>query len=125
MESDKQPETIRQIQALVEQEGPLFRVPKKSWLNIFEYRPWISVDRKPDCYSVMLASGRTTHQPLHGPAYMVDFDLDTGELRSNFGLTGAWKSAISMWPIRDRTQAEQVYQRAVALLERCYQHYCA
>jgi len=94
---------------------PVTRWKKFLWLIPYRSRGgWISIEVKDDkdVFFVMWTDSKDSHLPhISGSAYAVDIRRDTGELNNRFGQTGAWKSAISMWPIYDdnRAEAERIF----------------
>ena len=87
-------------------------------------RGWLWIEDANDHWSVTLANGKTTHQPLDGPALGADFRKDNGERKIGpFDLTGAWKSAISMWPIRNEKEAARVFGLITSRIDLAYRYH--
>ena len=59
---------------------------------------WITVESNGDGYDVMWCSGKYTHNPLFGSAISVEF--------FNNQIGWVFKSAISMWPVRDEDEQQ-------------------
>ncbi len=80
---------------------------------------WLSITDEDRSWHVMWTTGRTTHLCTR-PALAVDIDKATGGLSSLRGVTGAWKSAISMWPVFDVHEAARVHARVCDLIRRAH-----
>jgi len=88
-------------------------------------RGWLWIENANDHWSVTLANGKTTHQPLGGPALGADFRKDNGECKVGpLDLTGAWKSALSMWPIRNEEEAARVFSLIASRVNLAYRYHC-
>ena len=84
---------------------------------------WISVDAN-DHWSVTLASRRTGHYPIFSPAFGADFRKDNGERKIGpLHLRGAWKSAISMWPITEDEEADRVFNLIASRIDAVYRYH--
>ena len=71
-----------------------------------------------------LANGKKTHQPLDGPAFAVDFLKIDGSRYIGSDLPGVSKSVISMWPVRDKEEAAQIYDLVSSRISLAYaNHY--
>lgn len=81
---------------------------------------WLWVEDSGTYWTVYIASGKTTHCALFGPCYGIDVDKTTGALYAKDGLTGAWKTALSMWPIRNKEKAETTYKYLASKIEKAY-----
>lgn len=122
------PEIIQKIERLLELHGETVPITgakaTSSWWQrllgaINPIRPgylWIDVAKH--SINVQWATGRTTHNGYQ-TTFSIDFDKATGKRYTRHGLTGAWKSALSMWPVRDESSADAYYDRIVALIEQC------
>lgn len=84
---------------------------------------WLWIEKHGDYWNVALANGQGSHNPLWGSAYSVDILVRTGARRKHLGLTGAWKSAMTTWPVRDEYEARRVWDVVVSCIEQAYQHH--
>lgn len=113
------------IRSLVQQYGNKIRVRRGFRLfgrriNLWT-RCWLRVEESPDHWGVFRASGRDTHFPIpYGPVIAADFRKDTGALHTAHGLTGAYMTALSLWPVRDETKARIIYIEICALIDSAY-----
>lgn len=65
------------------------------------YRGWIAVERKSNCWDVMWTTGKDTHFRGGGAkAISVQF-------KDDWSLGWVFKSAITMWPVRDSVEREE------------------
>lgn len=87
---------------------------------------WVSIEDKEDHWAVLWTSDRDTHDPLfHGPAIGIDVRKDTGERHriAGAGLSGAWRTAVTLWPVRDDGEAEEVFRRVQRLVDLAYSYH--
>ena len=120
-----------QIQWLVKYVGNHIKVRRKVpglWriFGKWSSNGWLSLDDKGDYWAVLWTSNRHVHNPLAGSAFGVDVNKADGlRVRGSLDLTGAWKSAISMWPIRNEEDAKVVYVKLLAMINESYEFYVA
>lgn len=79
---------------------------------------WLWISDEGSHWNVTAASSKSHHNARSGPAYAVDIDKINGSLRAEHGLTGAWKTALSIWPIRNKDEADNAFKYIVALIEK-------
>jgi hypothetical protein len=72
---------------------------------------WIAITEEKNCFSVMWTTERDSHNRHDGPALVIDLDKSDGTLYRRAGLSGAWKQALSLWPVGEQHQDEikQIY----------------
>lgn len=88
-------------------------------------RGWLWIEDTHDHWSVILANGKMTHQPLDGHAFGADFRKDNGERKVGpLDLTGAWKTAVSMWPIRNEEEAVRVFNLISSRVDLAFCFHC-
>ena len=101
---------------------------RKRVLGLFSVtlsRGWLWIDDAGDHWSVTFANGETVHQPFWGPALGADFRKNDGERKIGpLDLTGAWKTAISMWPIRKEEEAVRVFSLVASRVDLAYRYHC-
>ncbi len=72
----------------------------------------------------------TTHKEHHSriggvKSRIADFMKKDGSRKIGpMHLTGAWESAISMWPVYDHEKAEQVFEWVGNMVDWAYEYYC-
>lgn len=89
-------------------------------------RGWLWFKDVNDHWSVMLASDKTTHNSLNGPAYSADFRKDNGKRKIGpLYLTGTWISAFSTWPIVDEEKAIRTFNLIASKIDLAYRYYFA
>ena len=101
------------------------------WRKIFGLIPiklflgWLWIEERDDYWSLSLASGKSSNNHFwSGPVYGADFRKDNGNRKIGpLGLTGAWKSALSMWPILEERKASQVFALISSRVDLAYQCY--
>ncbi len=82
---------------------------------------WLWIDEGKKSWNVTIASGCTSHNPKLGPAYSADFRKEDGERAVLEGyLTGVWKSALSMWPVREEQKAKELFDWIAEGVDRAY-----
>lgn len=104
--------------------GPIQVFRRKNILGIpFKLsRGWLSFRDAGDFWSVLLTNGRHTHQPLYDDALGADFKKDDGKRKIGpLHLTGAWRSALSMWPARKDDDAIRVFNYVASMVDLAYQ----
>lgn len=100
--------TASQIKELFTNHGEKVQIGK-AW-GIFS-KGWLSIKDNGDFWHVMYINGKDTHQPLSGPALAADFLKASGERKIGpMNLTGSWKSALSMWPVKDEREATLIFE---------------
>ena len=88
-------------------------------------RGWLSFEDRGDHWSVILTNDKYTHEPLNGDALGADFLKETGERKIGpLSLTGAWRTSLTMHPVRDEEKAVQVFNYIAGMVDRAYQQYC-
>ena len=76
-------------------------------------------------WRVFLANGEKTHQPsVDDPCFAADFQKANGQPYRRFGLTGAWDSALSMWPVRDEKEATRIIDLVSSRINLAYKYHC-
>ncbi|MBI4435015.1 hypothetical protein HY635_04380 [Candidatus Uhrbacteria bacterium] len=99
----------------------VFETVRICWIIPFtRSRGWLSIKGEEAHWAVLWTSDRDTHSPLLGSAIGVDIRKDDGTRYRPAGLTGAWRSAISLWPARDEGEADQIERRMRHLIELAY-----
>lgn len=105
-----------------------------SWMSLSNVRHsqgWLSIEDLEDHWHVMWTSHKDTHD-WHGTkqhAVGIDVDKKSGLLRTvgkagePFYLSGAWKSAISMWPVREPEAAQEILDAMSARIAAAHKHY--
>ena len=85
---------------------------------------WLSFHDRGDHWAVFRTNGKYTHQPLDGDALGADFLKDTGERKIGpLSLTGAWRTAFTMHPVRDEEKAVKVFNYVARMVDLAYQQY--
>ena len=110
---------VEKIKWLKEQHGESVEIGSSFYLFS---KGWLNIDENDDAYHVMYTSAKDTHNPLSGPALGVDFTKATGDRYKRYGLSGAWRSALSMWPVRDEVEAHQVYMQVRRYIKSAYDY---
>lgn len=110
------------ISMLAEQYGKQVEVlQRKKILGLFPstlHIGWLWIEDKGTYWYVTFASGKDCHNTLNGPAIGADFLKESGERRVGpLGLSGAWESALSMWPIKEEAKAISVFTRISSLID--------
>lgn len=110
------------IGKLVERFGKSVQVFEKKrvlgFISITHHRGWLWIEDAGGHWSVTLASDKAEHQPLNGPALCADFRKDNGERKIGpLDLIGAWKSTLSMLPIRNEEEAIRVFNLISSQIE--------
>jgi len=117
------------IAALFDEHGkevPLFEAKVKRCLffkNLFRFRKgYLSITNEEDCWSVLWTNGGTTHNPLEGPAYCFDVRKKDGKPAVSAATpTGVWKTALHLWPVRDRNEAAKIIRFMERMINLGYQ----
>ena len=109
------------------------RVPRKRrFLRCFttRYTIYLTVykckepDHEDDHWFVMLTNGEDSHNPAWGArAYGADFRMDDGEAHRSRHLPGAWESALTMWPVRDKDKAAGVIAYVAKVVDLAYEQH--
>ncbi len=89
---------------------------------LFFHKGWLHIEDEGNRYNVFYTSSKDTHNRGTGPAYMVDFEKKTGDLYARYGLTGAWKTALSLWPVDDPEEAREIFQTVAGMVDEAYNH---
>ena len=118
------------ILKLVELRGtsvPVYRQVKFFWfipLRFLIGYLWISDERTH--WGVTIANGETSHNRAFGArAYGADFRKEDGERRIGPpGITGAWQTAITMWPVRSEEKAIEVFNYVAGLVDQAHAFHC-
>ena len=110
----------QKIQTLFNAHGETVQIGKR--FGLFS-RGWLWIEDNGDSWHIDVANGRTSHDPLGGSVYGIDVRKDTGERLKKPGLTGAWESAISMWPVRDEGRAEGIYRHVATRIDRAFAYH--
>lgn len=86
---------------------------------------WLNIEDGGDYWSVMWTSNKDYHSILAGrPAIVAEFRKSTGDRNTFFGLSGAYKSAISMWPVRDKEEADRIFTEVTRHIKNAHRHNC-
>lgn len=130
---NEKPEIIQKIEQLREQYGSTVKIPSpeptwwqrfNAWIDpLYALRLgngylWIEDHDSDGYYNVQWATGRTTHSGYKS-SFAVDFDKKTGKRYTGHYLTGAWRTAVTMWAVRDEASADDYYRKIVALINKC------
>jgi hypothetical protein len=110
----------KRIEALFSKHGESVEIGRT--LGIFS-KGWLSISDRGDFWDILYTSSKDTHsyQPLYGPALGADFLKASGERKIGpRDLTGAWKTALSLWPVRDEREAVAVFETVKGYIERAY-----
>lgn len=95
--------------------GKFLFVFSKGWIHI--------TDNKSDkTWSVMYTTHKDFHNRGAGPSYIIDgISKETGDI-INFrsSNTGVFKSAISMWPVDDKNEAELIFEKMKIFISEAY-----
>jgi hypothetical protein len=88
----------------------------------FFSKGWIAIEDEDDSYFVHYTSDKDSHNRAFGAtSYAASFEKGTGDLKPGPGdLTGAWKTAISLWPVRDPAEAASVHKLMRDLVHEAY-----
>lgn len=116
---------IQKIRAIIKHHGDAAPITKPStflwglfsWLQ--SNKGWLWLDDHSDYWSIYLTSDKRYHVSF-GPVYIVDIDKSTGLLKNDMGSTGAYKTAISVWPIRDPDEAHAIYLNILNKIDTVY-----
>lgn len=87
---------------------------------------WIAVDDEPDRWFVIWTNQKNHHNRAGGArCYAVEFRKDTGAPRSDGDWTGAWESAISLWPVtkKDQDKANSIIADITECVDLAYAAY--
>ncbi|MDO8507041.1 MAG: hypothetical protein Q7S53_00545 [bacterium] len=119
----------QKIAELVKRCGKSVQILEKKrmlgFIPVTHSRGWLWIDDANDHWSVTLANGKTSHQALGSKAFAADFRKANGERKIGpSDLTGVWKSALSMWPIRDEEEAVRVFDLIVSRIDLAYSYHC-
>lgn len=104
----------QKIEAIIKHHGDSAPITKPStflWGLFSWLRPnkgWLWLEDHNDYWSIYLASDKHYHNGV-GSAYVVDVSKSTGLLKNDIRSTGAYKSAVSLWPVRDPDEAHAIY----------------
>lgn len=107
------------LQALRDHKGAHVEIGRSFFLGS---KGWLSIDDKDTHFAVMYTSDKDTHGPLSGPAYMLEINKQTGARQETAGLSGAWKSALSMWPVRGADEIAQVEKIMRGHIDAAYEY---
>ncbi len=114
-----QPLIVQKVVDLYETYGKSVKIPRSGWWAFWEAPGWLWIFKEREHYHVQWATGKTTHfSPCK--SYGVDICFKTGKRHSVYKLTGAWHSALSMWPIYGESSADCVYNYIVDLVEKTH-----
>ena len=81
---------------------------------------WLWVSEKNGVVTVYLANGKNSHFPhFSGPCYCVDINSEGKKHGS------VWRSAISMWPVRNKEEAEEIWHHVVWYIDKAYEQHCS
>lgn len=101
-------------------------VKKKYFFNMLEStEAWLWIYDKTNHWHVMLASNKTFHDRSFGRrAYGADFYKKTGK-RYNKNLSGAWKTAINLWPVPENKpdEVDSVFKRLEDTIDDVFYYY--
>ena len=98
----------------------------RKFLFIFPYRRtlWLTIYEYEDYWHAMVHNLESGHQPLNGTTYGVDYLKSDGSLRDGPRyLTGAWKAALSMWPVSDEQEVQEVFDYVSRKIDKAYNDY--
>lgn len=90
--------------------------PVTNWWRFWRPYQYLWIERRGPVWTVFAASGRSGHFAVYGSALAVDFDDATGKRVRRYGMTGAWRSALSMWPVRSERDAARAEALVVDLV---------
>jgi hypothetical protein len=106
----------QKVADLLAKYGPTVPVYRRhSWL-FFRWRSregWLWVEDHDQYWTIWVSSFRTIGLPGGSPPVAADISKETGERWQRHGLTGAWRTAISAWPVNDENVARQIFELVV------------
>lgn len=120
---------IKKIEFLLKA-GDVVPVNLEKAIKIFNFRfviwranqGWLHIEDKQDYYSIMWTTDKETHSRAFGTrAHMIDLDKATGKLHQKYGFSGAWESAISMWPVKEEEDIKRVFNIMKARIDIAYE----
>jgi len=118
--------TSEKVAALFDRYGEAVRLYQTlgyRWFSFQVGKGYLTIDDQGDKWNVMWTSGRDVHNRGEGSAYSINVSKKDGEVvRDSASPTGVWKSALSMWPVRDKGVAAKIVEHMRGLINLGYQN---
>ncbi len=120
--------TVDKITKLFEKFGKVVQIQyRKKFLGLIPYTYrgwWMSFEDKDDHWFVFLTNGRDSHCRMFGASAIgADFSKKDNVLYSRLNMSGAWKSAISMWPVQDEQESIEIFEEIKFYIDKTYEHH--
>jgi hypothetical protein len=78
---------------------------------------WLTIEDDGDHWGIYRTSGKHTHvRVICGNVYLIDVRKTDGTIFSRHGLSGAYKTALNLHPIRDEEEAIKVFNSLSELI---------
>lgn len=81
---------------------------------------WLYLTDKSDHISVLFILGEMSNR-IYLSAYAVDIDKRDGSLFQRNGLSGAWKSAVRMWPVKEEELIKDIFEDVKEKIDIAYE----
>lgn len=100
-------------------------VPRKIlWVSSSSDRFYVTVYDKGDYWFVLLTNQKDSHNRAGGSrAYAVDFRKDDGEVHERFSHSGAWKSALTVWPVMEEDEAKRIVDYVARMVDLAHEQH--
>ena len=100
-------------------------VPRLSWLFAARSKGWLTITEKPDSWFVLFGGGRDVIDVGEGDSLIgAAFYKGSGDLVQRYPAeTGAWESAVNIWPVYDETRAQEVVTDLVSKIDEAHNYH--
>lgn len=96
----------------------------RGWISFEKSRGWLDIQDEGNYWAVTFMNGQDGRSLLDEPTYGADFTKDTGgRMISPPLLTGAWKTAITTWPVEEEKEANRIFDHVSRMVDLAYDRY--
>ena len=95
-----------------------FTAHNKVYLSVFKG------NKGKDYWFVLLTNHPDGHNRAGGvKTWGADFRMDDGEIYQRAGMSGAWESIISVWPVEGKNKAAKVFSHVAEMVDLAYEQH--
>ena len=101
------------------------RIPRKFLKFLTRYtKVYLTVYKEDSHWHVLITNRADCQERAWGAvARGVDFRTDNGEIYQESGLSGAWESIISMWPVEEEDKVAEVFSHVAKMVDLAYEQH--